>query len=63
MAIDWGLADLLALLPTARAGIFAIGLVIVLVESFLVSLSRPVEGYVQEKESQAGHLVARFPVD
>ena len=50
MAIDWGLAELLALLPTARAGVVTLGLVIVLVGSFLVSLSYPVEGCVQEKQ-------------
>ena len=47
MAIDWGLAELLALLPTARAGVVTLGLVIVLVGS----LSYPVEGCVKEKEN------------
>ena len=48
MAIDWGLAELLALLP---AGVVTLGLVIVLVGSFLVSLSYPVEGCVKEKDN------------
>ena len=41
----WQSTGDLALLPTARAGVVAFDLVI---EKFLMSISRPVEGSVQE---------------